>query len=249
MLAFQAVNFLILVWLLHRFLYRPVQRIIAERQEAVRKLTADAQAERDAADKARKALEEERAGIDAEREAAMTQARKAAEDQRKALLEKARAEVDKAREEAKAALEQDRNEAVRDLGRQAARLATAMARRLLSQTSADQVQQSMLDLLCEDVRALPEEDKTQIGERAGDRGKSVDVATAQGLSKAEQGRFVKALSAALGREVALTFKVDPDLIAGVEVRFPFTVMRRSWRDDLNRMEAEMVQDGHAEKVA
>ena len=45
-LALQTVNVLVLVWLLARFLFRPVSTIIAERRAAAEKLLADAAAQR-----------------------------------------------------------------------------------------------------------------------------------------------------------------------------------------------------------
>ena len=47
-LALQTVNVLVLLWLLRRFLFRPVVEIIAERKDAAEKLLAEAAAARDA---------------------------------------------------------------------------------------------------------------------------------------------------------------------------------------------------------
>ena len=64
----QAVNFLILVWLLRRFLYRPVLAVIAERQAATERARNEAEAARQAAEDARRALEDQRAALPAERD-------------------------------------------------------------------------------------------------------------------------------------------------------------------------------------
>ncbi|AOH87284.1 hypothetical protein AWL63_24355 (plasmid) [Sphingomonas panacis] len=48
-LALQAINVLILVWLLARFLYRPVMKVIADRQAAADALLSEAQSSKDAA--------------------------------------------------------------------------------------------------------------------------------------------------------------------------------------------------------
>ncbi len=47
-LSLQTINILVLLWLLRRFLFRPVVAIIAERKGAAEKLLADAAAARDA---------------------------------------------------------------------------------------------------------------------------------------------------------------------------------------------------------
>ena len=44
--ALEAINFLILVWLLKRFLYRPILDAVARRQAAVARTLADAEAAR-----------------------------------------------------------------------------------------------------------------------------------------------------------------------------------------------------------
>ena len=42
-LLFQIINFLVLIWLLKRFLYHPVQRVLQQRRELVHAATAEAQ--------------------------------------------------------------------------------------------------------------------------------------------------------------------------------------------------------------
>jgi len=88
-LALQTVNFAILVWLLHRFLYRPVLRLLDARRAEIDKQYAEAHmAEANAKDELA-AIEAERAGIAAERSAALEQASaqtaEAAEARRAAL--------------------------------------------------------------------------------------------------------------------------------------------------------------------
>ncbi len=39
----QIINFLVLVWILNRFLYQPVMKVIAERKAAVEKTLADSE--------------------------------------------------------------------------------------------------------------------------------------------------------------------------------------------------------------
>ena len=67
----QTINFAILVWLLHRFLYKPVLRMIDVRKAEVQHQYDDAKAIEDKAVEHFKAIEAERAGIAAEREAAL----------------------------------------------------------------------------------------------------------------------------------------------------------------------------------
>src|SRR6516162_2859657 len=72
-LGLQAVNALVLIWLLARFLYRPVVDAIAARQQAAGKLLADAQA-------AKAAAESEREQAAAQADAGQTPRRRESRD-------------------------------------------------------------------------------------------------------------------------------------------------------------------------
>jgi len=248
-LGLQAANFLVLVWLLHRFLYRPVLGIIAARQAAADKLTADVQAEKTAAESLRQSLESQRTANTQERDATLRQAREAADAERQAVLAKARTDAEALRSEAQKAFERERAEIVGSAGRDAARLAVSIVRRLLQDAPAVLAQDRMLDLVCEDVKSLPADSKQHIAERVAADERTPEVVTAVALDKRTAERFGERLSAALGAPSMPVFRVDPALIAGVEVRLPFTILRRSWSEDLKRIEAELNNDDDAAKVA
>jgi len=245
----QAANFLVLVWLLHRFLYRPVLKVIAERQAATNKLTVDLKAEKAAAEAVRQGLERERAGIAKERDASLRAAREAADAERKALLAKAREEADDITNEAQKALERERADVLSALGQDAARLAVSIVRRLLRDAPAASLQERMLELVCKDVRSLSAEAKQQIAERVAADDGTVVVVTAARVDERGRERFAASLAKALGAPLSPAFKVDPKLIAGVEVGFPFTILRRAWSEDLKRIEAELGHDDGAPNVA
>jgi len=80
-LALQTVNFAILVWLLYRFLYRPVLRMVDKRRAEIQSLKDDARAAQEKAQLALADVEAKRNGIADERKAVL---RAAAEDAEKA---------------------------------------------------------------------------------------------------------------------------------------------------------------------
>ena len=91
-MALQTVNFAILVWLLHRFLYRPVLRMIDARKAEIAQQYDDAKAADQQAQTQLADVEAQRAGIAAEREAALRAA--AAQAQEAARARHAQAERD-----------------------------------------------------------------------------------------------------------------------------------------------------------
>ncbi len=67
-LALQTINVLILVWILARFLFRPLREIIAQRQAKTDAVLAEAVAARKQAAEAEAAAKKERADMEAQRE-------------------------------------------------------------------------------------------------------------------------------------------------------------------------------------
>src|SRR5579859_3232434 len=107
-LALQTINVLVLVWLLARFLFRPVGAIIAQRRAAAERLLADAattrvQAETDAAE-ARQRLQ----NVSADADRMLAEARTQAEAECTRLLRQATDAAAGTHDEAKAAIENDR---------------------------------------------------------------------------------------------------------------------------------------------
>ena len=73
--ALQAANFLILVWLLRRFLFKPVKAIVARRKEEISHVLTEASAEKESAERLKHEIEAKISQIDAERQRMIDEAR------------------------------------------------------------------------------------------------------------------------------------------------------------------------------
>ncbi|HWA63220.1 MAG TPA: F0F1 ATP synthase subunit delta [Caulobacteraceae bacterium] len=243
--ALQAINFLVLAWLLHRLFYRPVLAAIAARKAAAEKAALDLEARASQAEALRADLEKQRADLESSREATLHAARDAAEAERKALLAQAAEEAAKVRAQASKAFEHEREEAVAALGRDAARLATSITRRLLEDQPPKSLQAARIEAVCADVAALSAEQRGRIAERLNALDRKPRIVTAAALDPGQQAALAARLADLLGPTPAPEFQVDDTLIAGVEIHFPYTILRRSLASDLARIEAEILNDRHA----
>src|SRR3984957_5307485 len=86
----QAFNFLILVWLLKRFLYKPILHAIDEREKGIAAQLADAEAKKAEAQKDRDELHRKSEAIDEERAVLLKTATDDAQAERQRLLAAAR---------------------------------------------------------------------------------------------------------------------------------------------------------------
>ena len=130
-LAFQIINFLLILYLLNRFLFKRVLALLDERGERIAKGLEDAEA---AARDRQLARAEREAALDEARKEAQTmiaRATKIAEDSRAEIVAAARAEAEKVAARATEEITAEKQRAIAELRSQVANLALDAAGRLV----------------------------------------------------------------------------------------------------------------------
>jgi len=237
-LGIQAVNVIILIWLLARFFWRPVAAMIEQRRAAAGQIIAAAEAERSQAKDALARIERTRAGLDGEREAIITAARHAAEQARAAILAAAATEAAALQGSAQLAIEKERNAAEAAWRERANLLAIEIAKRLAARLAGPVVSAAFLDWLLAEIRSLPSATRNA----AAADGVVLEAVSAEPIAPADQERYRKLIGEAFGARPQIRFEVDAALIAGLELRGPHLVVANSWRADLGRIVAELGHD-------
>jgi F-type H+-transporting ATPase subunit b len=234
-LGLQTINLLVLLWLLGKFLFRPMVQIVAARQDAADQMLNAAKAAREEADAALKEIEAEREQAAEARDKLLASARTDAEAKREELIEAARAEAQQQYSDALAALDRARDEAEARLGRQANVLATDIAARLLERPGAHLLPDAFLPELESALAALPETTRAAIATYA----EPAILASARPLDEKTQAAAQAAIGRALGRDATLSFALDPTLIAGLRLSSGVVVLDANLRADLDRVRARL----------
>jgi F-type H+-transporting ATPase subunit b len=209
--AAQLLNFLVLVWLMKRYLYGPVLAAIAAREQSIAASLADAatrlaaarQLDAEAVAKGT-AFEQQRAGLLAE---VVTKA----QAQNTALLEQGKVQDAAQRAQAAAALDADQ-----------ARLAAALTLQVRDEVLASvrQALANLGDASLEDamVRAfLRKLDQLDPAARARLAGAAAEVRSAFALDPQQQAALGAALAAS-GVRQPMAFSRAPELVCGIELR-------------------------------
>jgi F-type H+-transporting ATPase subunit b len=235
-LVLEILNFLVLVWILKRFLYRPVLDLLAARQQKISEATEYAQKMRDEAESLRRQYESRLADWHSEcensrrqlnEELALARTREM-ENIKKALAgeeEKLRARNEKLLASREAVL-------VRSAVDQAFGQAAAMLKRLAS----PQLTQNIVGIFLEDLEALPAADQSALRKAASSLAADslVEVITAHPLDQPARIAIGKALSSAAGHDLDLesAFSEDPALIAGIRAIVGECQMHANLADEL-----------------
>lgn len=130
-LIVQAINFLILLILLHRLAYRPLMAKMEERTAAIKKSLDEAQAARSEAARQQEENAERLRSAHAEAAAIRDQALREAAEEQRTLVDAARAEAQRLVDTARAQMDADIRRAREELRREVADLATSVAEKLV----------------------------------------------------------------------------------------------------------------------
>jgi len=228
----ELINFAVLVWILHRFLYKPVLAAIDRRRALVERSLAEAKTARDEAGTLKAQVEERLASWERERaEAKGKLAAELAAQRAKGLADTAHAAE---QERARLAALQAKEEAERRRAdeQHALEQAAAFASRLLERLSGPELDARLVELLAADLAALPEDKRRSLAEAARAAGGSVAVLSARPLSEAARRRLEQALSQQLGVECRAQYAVDAALLGGVRVALGPWLLQADLSDEL-----------------
>lgn len=244
-LILQTINVLVLLWLLQRFLFRPVVNIIVARRDAAERMLGEAAAAREQAETKTEeaACYEKRLAADNER--ILTEARAAAEAERQRLLVLAKDQAEQAREAAHAALGRERDQMRHDLEKDARHLAVSIAARLLGRVPASAVNTALLQSLGTWLADLPPDRLHTLAQPED----ALEVVTASPLDVSAQAVCTTMLAERFGHAPTLSFVTDPSLIAGVELRSSHAKLSNNWRADLDRVAQELSRDDEPRAMA
>jgi F-type H+-transporting ATPase subunit b len=228
--ALQAVNFLVLVWLLRRFLFKPVTAMVARRKEQLAHGMAEVAAEKQTALKLQQDLQAQRAGIEAERQKAIDQQRTQLAAESKKMIEEARAEAQKIREQAATQIDAERAAASEELFSQTVELAMNLAEKLVREVAFPSIDQAFMTRVLDYWDHLSAPERAALVSQLGPN--PVVVTTAHPLGAPEEAAWREQLGQRIGVVASIEFKSDPALIAGAEIKFPSAILRFNWRDAL-----------------
>lgn len=147
--AAQAVNFLILAWLLKRFLYGPIIKAMDERRERLADEMASARQKRQEADQRATEMKEKQDELERESAAMLDKARSKADERREQWLEEARNEVEKRSREWMEALERERAGMSERLRKRMAEQVVHLAEKVLRDLAGEDLEARALNAFAE----------------------------------------------------------------------------------------------------
>ncbi len=230
--ALEIINFLVLVWILQRFLYKPVMSAIAARKAAIEKTLADAQVGQADAQALKQQYESRMAEWAHEKAQARTRLQEELDAERARMMTALLASLDQEREKARA-LEQRRAVEMRQRLEQAA-LAEGgrFVARLLSRIAGVEVEEKIRGVLLEDLPRLADPELRKLRAACQEAGGKIEISSGYPLAAEQRNSLVQTLSGLMVRSVACDFIQNKELMAGLRIGIGPWVLRCNLRDEL-----------------
>jgi len=214
--ALEIINFLALLWILKRFLYRPIVQTLAERKAGIERILAEARAAEAQASAMQQQFESRLADWEQEKAAARRGFETGLEAERAKQMESLAKDLATERERSAAQDAHRLDTQRRELAVQASTEARQFASALLTRLAGPELEGQLVRLFIEELAALPEERLSAV--RAGQNGHGQGILTsAFALSAEQRQQLSSAIDARLGKAIALDFIVEPDLLAGARL--------------------------------
>lgn len=157
----QIINFLILVYLLYRFLYKPITQTMGERQKRLSQRWQDAEEEREKASREAESYRRQRQELEAQQAEIFAETREKAEQERREMLRQARAEVEQKQAEWQQAIAQQQENFLAELRQQMAWEIYTVSRRALQDLANADLERQAIAVFIDRLRHLDREEEAK----------------------------------------------------------------------------------------
>ncbi|MDQ2088940.1 F0F1 ATP synthase subunit B family protein [Marimonas arenosa] len=234
--AAQIANFLVLVWLLNRFLYGPVTRAMQAREEGIEARLDEARQTREAAEAEADRLREKHREFDTRREDMLNEVRGEVEALREEL-EHDLQEKSKAHQHAwKQEVAAGRDDFVRELSQRAGQHIQQTTRAVLNEFTGADLGPQLADRFVEKLENLDDEALKRLRRLAETRSTEALIESSVPLHGPTRGNVTRALHNLISKEIEVTYREREDMVFGVRLTIAEQLVEWSaavWLDRLD----------------
>jgi F-type H+-transporting ATPase subunit b len=213
----QAVNFIILVWLLKRFLYRPILNSIDAREKKMANELAAADCQKIQAQKSRDEFDRKNEQFSKDRDALMANAALEVKAERERLLDEARNEANQLLAKQRTAARNEATGLIDHMMRLAATEVFDVARQALNDLASTTLEERLGEIFTRRLREMSPEAKRLFGAALKASNAAAVVRSRFDLAAQQKATIQNALNETFAADIRLAFETAADHICGIEL--------------------------------
>jgi F-type H+-transporting ATPase subunit b len=232
----QALNFLILVWLLKRFLYKPILAAIDAREKLIAAELADAAAKKADAQKDRDEFQHKNEEFDKQRAALLSKATDDARTERQKLLDAAGKAADALSAKRQQTLLDDAHTLDHAIALRTQQEVFAITRKTLGDLATVSLEERLGEVFTRRLRDLNGQAKESVAKALKTASDPALVRSTFELPEEQRAAIQNALNETFSADVHVRFETSPDLVSGIELSTNGQKLAWSISDYLTSME-------------
>ncbi len=213
----QILNFLVLVWLLKRFLYKPILKAIDKRENLIAAQIKDAEVKNTHAKNEQAKFIKKNEIFDKEKKELMAKAIAETDEERQLLLETVRNEVRELRAKLESSLKETQENMKHDLAQKTQEQVFSIARKTLSDLASINLEEQIVNNFIKRLKELTKEENQRFLEAFKTSSIGILVQSSNDLSDKIQTDLKYVVNELLDDETLFRFKTAPKIISGVEL--------------------------------
>jgi F-type H+-transporting ATPase subunit b len=213
----QAMNFIILVWLLKHFLYKPILTAIDSREKRIATELTDAGRQKSEAQQEREQFQDRNKKFGEQRDALMAKAVLEVKVERERLLDDARKMASELLTKQKTVVKESAVALADQLKRLVAVEVFDIARKALADLASADLEERLGEVFTRRLRQLKPEAKTSVGAALKAPNTLAVVRSRFILSATVQATIRNALNESFAADIRLSFENTPDGVCGIEL--------------------------------
>lgn len=232
----QVLNFFILVWLLKRFLYKPILHAIDEREKLISEEIANADKKKTEAQKESDEFKHKNEEFDQQRAALLKKATDEVKDERQRLLEEAHKAADDLSAKRQEKLKSDAHNMHLAISKRIQEEVFAITRKTLNDLASTNLETSMCEMFTRRLREMEGPEKAQLADAIKMVSNPVLVRSAFEIPAEQCAAIQNALNETFSADIQVRFETAPDFISGIELTTNGQKLAWSIDDYLTSME-------------
>lgn len=213
----QIVNFLILVWLLKRFLYKPVLNAIDAREKKIAAQLEDAATKKAEAEKDQQLYRQKNETFDKERVSKMNEVHQQIDSEKHRLFEEVRKESTVLRSKFEESLQQQEQDLNNRLKKKTKDAVFEIARKTLSDLADVNLEQQVVTVFIDKIRNLDGEAKTKFIEALEKNDDPFIIKSMFDLSASSKQELERAMGKITKKTTDFQYHLDPELVSGIKI--------------------------------
>lgn len=226
-------NFLILLWILKRFLYVPIKNIILARKETVEKELENASSQLQEAQTLQKKYENRLTDWEKAKEAKKLELQHDIDKEKAKQMDNLKKMLEKEKEKNTVLIEQQITDKINKARKESIRQAVEFAASLLSQLSDNNLEKKIIELFINSFQGFSTEQIAELKEKIGEYERPIKIKTAFELNNEQKTKLSKLFERLFNEKFKFKFECEPNLLAGAYIELNSVIFHLNLRDELS----------------